>query len=76
MLARRYPDANVGVACGLSGMVVVDIDDRSLLPSMLLRFGDTPLITRTPSGGVQFVVYRKVGAVKSGDAEAKSRGRY
>ena len=50
-LARRYPDANVGVACGLSGMVVVDIDDPSLLPSMLLRFGDTPLITRTPSGG-------------------------
>jgi hypothetical protein len=64
-LARRYPDANIGVACGLSGIVVVDVDDPTLIPAMLLRFGDTPLITRTPSGG-SHLWYRKAGVVGSG----------
>jgi hypothetical protein len=63
-LARRYPDANVGVACGLSGYVVVDVDAPVLLGPMLERFGDTPLITRTPRGGAH-LWYRKVGVMPS-----------
>ena len=63
--AQRFAAANIGVACGLSGYVVVDVDKPELVESMLMRFGHTPLITRTPSGGVH-LWYRKVGAVKSG----------
>ena len=63
--AQRFADANIGVVCGASGIVVVDVDEPELVEEMLQRFGDTPLITRTPSGGVH-LWYRKVGAVKSG----------
>ena len=48
----RFPAANVGILPGLSGITVVDIDDTRLIASMILRFGDTPLKTETPSGGV------------------------
>jgi len=51
-LAAEHPDANVGVICGLSGATVLDIDDPSLLPLMIERFGDTQLRTHTPRGGV------------------------
>ncbi len=50
-LCYRHPEANVGVICHLSGVTVVDIDDPAQLEPMLERFGDTPLITGTPSGG-------------------------
>lgn len=50
-LTWRHSHANIGIICHLSGVTVVDIDDPSLLAAMLGRFGDTPLITRTPSGG-------------------------
>ena len=50
-LVRRFPWANVGIATGLSNVTIVDIDDLELVPRMLQRFGDTPLITETPSGG-------------------------
>ena len=50
-LIERYADANVGVICGPSGLVVVDIDEPGLLERMLQRFGETPLIVETPSGG-------------------------
>jgi hypothetical protein len=43
--------ANIGVNCGRSGVTIVDIDREDLLAAMLERFGDTPLITKTPSGG-------------------------
>lgn len=49
---NRHPAANVGVLCGLSGVTVVDIDDPVLLDAMLERFGETPLQTQTPRGGV------------------------
>ncbi len=62
--ARKRPDANIGVACGPSGVVVVDVDKPELVEPMLKRFGDTPLITRTPSGGAH-LWYRKDGVVKS-----------
>jgi DNA-binding XRE family transcriptional regulator len=50
----KYPDANVGIVTGpLSGISVVDIDsvDSMLQHQIVERFGDTPLKTRTPSGG-------------------------
>jgi hypothetical protein len=50
----KHPDANVGVVTGpLSGISVIDIDtaDPMVQQAMVERFGDTPLKTRTPSGG-------------------------
>ena len=63
--AQRFAAANIGIACGLSGYLVVDVDKPAIVETMLRRFGDTPLITRTPSGGVH-LWYRNLGAVKSG----------
>jgi hypothetical protein len=51
-LINNHPGANIGAICELSGVTVVDIDDFDLLPLMVKRFGDTPLRTHTPSGGV------------------------
>jgi hypothetical protein len=51
-MISRWPRANVGILTGLSGVTVVDVDDPALIASMIGRFGETPLITRTPSGGV------------------------
>jgi excisionase family DNA binding protein len=49
--ASKFPTANVGVVCGLSGLVVVDVDDPALVDTALAHFGATPLRVRTPSGG-------------------------
>lgn len=51
-LIADHPTANVGILTGLSRVTVVDIDDASLVDDMVRRFGDTPLKTATPSGGV------------------------
>jgi hypothetical protein len=52
-MARRWPTANVGVLTGLSQVTVIDVDQAAdLMHDMLARFGDTPLITTTPSSGV------------------------
>ena len=64
--AQRFAGANIGVACGASGVVVVDVDRPELVGAMLRRFGDTPLLTRTPSGGAH-LWYRKLGPVRSGN---------
>jgi hypothetical protein len=50
-LIGAHSTANVGILTGLSGLTVVDLDDSKLLDDMLRRFGDTPLMTGTPSGG-------------------------
>jgi hypothetical protein len=50
-LAGKFPDANIGILCGLSNVTVVDIDDPTLIDTMIERCGDTPLKTATPSGG-------------------------
>jgi hypothetical protein len=50
----KFPDANVGIVTGsLSGVSVIDVDSADLMVQrrMIDRFGDTPLKTRTPSGG-------------------------
>ena len=45
-----HPSANIGVLCGLSQVLVVDVDAAPLLEPMLDRFGDTPLIIATRRG--------------------------
>lgn len=59
-LAGEHLTANVGVLTGLSGLTVVDVDDPELVDGMLSRFGDTPLMTGTPSGGAH-LWYRSTG---------------
>ena len=53
-LAKQHPFSNIGVICHLSNVTVVDVDDPTLRDSIVLRCGDTPLITGTPSGGNHF----------------------
>jgi len=48
---ENFADANVGILTKPSNVAVIDVDDPGLLPIMEERFGVTPLITRTPSGG-------------------------
>ena len=59
-LILRFPDANIGILTGLSRVNVVDIDDAKLTGDMICRFGTTPLIVETPSGGVH-LYYRGSG---------------
>jgi hypothetical protein len=51
-LISSFGSMNIGIVCHLSGVTVVDIDDPKLVEAMLERFGNTPLRTRTPSGGL------------------------
>ena len=52
MLNRpKLVGANIGILTGFSGVSVIDCDERRLIGRALALFGDTPLITRTPSGG-------------------------
>jgi len=48
--AEEHASANIGILCGLSQVIVVDIDDAALFRPMLKRFGDTPLIVATRRG--------------------------
>jgi len=48
----RWPQANIGIITDLSRVTVVDIDDASLVETMIKRFGETPLKTASPSGGL------------------------
>lgn len=51
-LAQKFPGENVGILTGVRSKVsVVDVDEAGLLDTMLARCGDSPLITKTPSGG-------------------------
>jgi hypothetical protein len=59
-LAGKFPDANVGILCGLSNVTIVDIDDPKLTKMMIKRCGDTPLKTATPRGGIH-LWYRQNG---------------
>lgn len=49
--ARKYPDANIGVLTGLSGLTVVDADDETTLADAERLFGYSPIVTRSPRGG-------------------------
>ena len=51
-LTKKFDNANVGILTGdPSGITALDIDDPDLIEPMLSRFGSTPLINATPSGG-------------------------
>ncbi len=48
---RIHGDANLAVHAGHSELLIVDVDSPVLINQAIERFGDTPLQTRTPSGG-------------------------
>ena len=51
-LVKKFSDKNIGVATGSrSDVFIVDVDDAGDVDAMLARFGDTPIVTATPSGG-------------------------
>ncbi len=52
-LIEKHSTANIGILTGkLSGVTIVDIDDPEIVDAMQDRFGDTLIVTSTPSGGV------------------------
>ncbi|HVM78291.1 MAG TPA: bifunctional DNA primase/polymerase [Stellaceae bacterium] len=51
---RKFPHANVGIVTGPSRLTVVDVDDADLAEEIESRCGHTPLVTRTPRGGLHF----------------------
>ena len=59
-LVRRFRDENIGLLTGPSRLFVVDIDQARLADDMIRRFGATPLMVQTPSGGVH-LYYRAQG---------------
>jgi Bifunctional DNA primase/polymerase, N-terminal len=59
-LAAKFPNANIGVLTGLSGVTIVDVDEPDLVDDMVRSFGTTPLITGTPRGG-SHLWYRSAG---------------
>ena len=50
--ARNFTAANIGVLTGPSRLTVVDCDDESTLAEAEQHFGRSPLVTRSPRGGV------------------------
>jgi hypothetical protein len=55
------PQANIGIDCGRSNLLVIDVDPRNGGDAALLRWTaehgtlpDTQLVARTPSGGVHY----------------------
>jgi hypothetical protein len=62
----EHGDANIGIITSLSGLTIADVDEGGRDSAEIIRrAGDTPLITRTPSGGVH-LWYRSNGE-KSAD---------
>lgn len=61
--AKKYPAANIGALTGLSGIIVVDVDNLHDLDIAIDLFGDTPLKSRTSRGS--HLIYRSVPKVKS-----------
>src|SRR5262245_13845615 len=60
-LAAEHGDANIGIIPSLSGLTVADVDEGGKdAEEISRRAGDTPLIIRTPSGGVH-LYYRSNG---------------
>lgn len=61
--ARKFPQANIAISCGASGLTIIDLDDPSLLGDAIARFGETPLQVTTPRGG--FHLYYKNNGEKN-----------
>jgi hypothetical protein len=59
--AAEHGGANIGIIPSLSGLTVADVDEGGKdAEAIIRRAGDTPLIIRTPSGGVH-LYYRSNG---------------
>jgi hypothetical protein len=67
--ADRFPTSNIAILTGLSRLIVIDIDDPDLTREMWQRFGPTPLIGQSPSGG-RHLFYN--GRCKSTDLRAEN----
>lgn len=80
---KRWPRANVGIACGLSGIIVVDLDvklDRNGTPQQGpanwdalvegLDYGPPTVEVRTPSGGLH--LYWRGAGVPSSNGQVAS----
>lgn len=50
-LCRIHADANIAINAGPSRLTIVDVDDPDLINLAIQQYGETPLQTRTPSGG-------------------------
>jgi len=50
-LRDRFAESNIGILTKPSNLTVVDIDDPSIVDHCIERFGETPMIARSPSGG-------------------------
>jgi Bifunctional DNA primase/polymerase, N-terminal len=61
--AERHRDANIAILTGLSGVVVVDVDNAGQIDEAIQRFGATPLQVRTHRGG--HLYYRFGGWTRS-----------
>jgi Bifunctional DNA primase/polymerase, N-terminal/Primase C terminal 1 (PriCT-1) len=59
--AAKHGDANIGIIPSLSGLLIFDVDEGGRDANEVInRAGHTPLVTRTPSGGVH-LWYRSSG---------------
>lgn len=84
----KWPDANIGVALGLSGLVAVDVDPRNdgdnSLVELMQRNGELPstLMSLTGGGGLHYVyklpdgVEKLLSTVPAQGVEIKSHGAY
>lgn len=60
-----YPYANIGIDCGKSGLVVIDIDDMDAVPALAEKFNfdptkDDTAVAKTGGGGMH--VYYRAGS--------------
>ncbi|WP_108819191.1 bifunctional DNA primase/polymerase [Pseudovibrio sp. Alg231-02] len=68
-----FRNANVGIVTGWPSQVfVVDVDDSSLVPEMLNRYGEARLVTSTPSGG--FHLWYRYNGEACGDLRSEGLG--
>lgn len=64
-LADQNPSANIGTLCGLSNIVVVDVDARDQVERIIENFGDSPLKIKTYRG--MHIWYRAIPGAKGKD---------
>lgn len=70
--AKRYPSANIGIACGVpSGIIVIDVDPRNGGPESLARLASRGSIlppcprARTGNGGWHYIYRYQPGIINS-----------
>lgn len=69
---RKYPDANIGIACGIpSGIMVIDVDPRNGGPDSLAKLASKGQIltpcprARTGNGGWHYIYRYQPGIINS-----------